>query len=82
MIISSIFCFMLTPMPPICNISMDIQTALKKETALGSPQYIFECDYGLGLGGIEAWTKSICTELLLDGRKNLHIISDRGEGFL
>ena len=58
---------------------MDIQTALKKETALGSPQYIFECDYGLGLGGIEAWTKSICTELLLDGRKNLHIISDRGE---
>lgn len=58
---------------------MDIQTALKKETALGSPQYIFECDYGLGLGGIEAWTKSICTELLMDGRKNLHIISDRGE---
>lgn len=56
----------------------DIQTALKKETVPGNPQYIFECDYGLGLGGIEAWTKSICTELLLDGRKDLHIISDQG----
>lgn len=58
---------------------LDIQRALKKGNALGNPQYIFECDYGLGLGGIEAWTKSICTELLLDGRKNIHIISDCGE---
>lgn len=57
----------------------DIQSALKERAGLGKPKCIFECDYGLGLGGIEAWTKSICTELLLDGRKNLHIISDDGE---
>lgn len=57
----------------------DIQKALKEKTVMENAQCIFECDYGLGLGGIEAWTKSICTELLLSGRKNIHIISDSGE---
>lgn len=58
----------------------DIQEALIEKVGIkGNPQCIFECDYGLGLGGIEAWTKSICTELLLDGRENVQIISDSGE---
>lgn len=57
----------------------DIQSALKGKARNENPQIIFECDYGLGLGGIEAWTKSICSELISNGKKNLSIISDSGE---
>lgn len=56
-----------------------IQSALSEKTSSGQPKIFFECDYGLGLGGIEAWVKSICRELLVDGRENIHIISDTGE---
>lgn len=60
------------------RLNENIQNALQEKVSLGQPQIIFECDYGLGLGGIEAWTKSICSELILDGRDNIHIISDTG----
>lgn len=62
------------------RINKKIQNVLQEETvtAFGQPKIIFECDYGLGLGGIEAWTKSICSELILDGRNNIYIISDTG----
>lgn len=60
------------------QIDENVQNALKGEPSSGSPVILFECDYGLGLGGIEAWTKSICRELILDGRDNIHIISDCG----
>lgn len=60
------------------RLNENIQNALQEKVSLGQPQIIFECDYGLGLGGIEAWTKSICSELIMDGRGNLHIISDTG----
>lgn len=56
-----------------------IQNALKDDVHPGRPGIFFECDYGLGLGGIEAWTKSICRELVLGGRENINIISDSGE---
>lgn len=55
-----------------------IQNALHEKSSLGQPEIFFECDYGLGLGGIEAWTKSICSELISDGLDNIHIISDKG----
>ncbi len=57
----------------------NIRKALSEEIRSGGPNILFECDYGLGLGGIEAWTKSICSELILDGRDNIQIISDRGD---
>lgn len=60
------------------QIDENVQNALKEEASSGSPMILFECDYGLGLGGIEAWTKSICKELILDGRNNIRIISDSG----
>lgn len=60
------------------RLNANIQNALQEKVSLGQPQIIFECDYGLGLGGIEAWTKSICSELILGGRDNIHIISDMG----
>ena len=60
------------------QIDENVQKALKEESSSGSPMILFECDYGLGLGGIEAWTKSICKELILDGRDNIRIISDCG----
>lgn len=60
------------------QIDENIQNALREEVALGQPKVFFECDYGLGLGGIEAWTKSICQELILGGRENIYVISDCG----
>lgn len=57
----------------------NIRKALSEEIRSGKLNILFECDYGLGLGGIEAWTKSICSELILDGWDNIQIISDRGD---
>lgn len=57
----------------------NIQNALSEEVPLGCPKILFECDYGLGLGGIEAWTKSICKELIRDGWENIRIMSDSGD---
>ncbi len=57
----------------------DIQNALREKASSGQPKVLFECDYGLGLGGIEAWTKSICSELISAGHENIHIISDIGD---
>lgn len=61
------------------QIDIKIQNALRQSVRTDRPRILFECDYGLGLGGIEAWTKSICRELILDGKENLQIISDSGE---
>lgn len=40
---------------------------------------VFGCISGLGLGGIEEWTKGLCNELLKNGLENLHIFTDTGE---
>ncbi len=40
---------------------------------------VFDCSSGLGLGGIEEWTKGLCTELLKHGFDNLHIFTDTGK---
>lgn len=39
--------------------------------------YLYDCYNGLGLGGVEAWTKNVCEELLADN-VTTYIISDRG----
>lgn len=43
------------------------------------PHIVFDCGSGLGLGGIEEWTKGLCTELLKQGFDNLHIFTDTGK---
>lgn len=40
---------------------------------------VFDCISGLGLGGIEEWTKGLCVELLKKGFDNIHIFTDMGE---
>lgn len=40
---------------------------------------VFDCISGLGLGGIEEWTKGLCTELLKNNFDNIHIFTDIGE---
>lgn len=39
---------------------------------------LFDCYNGLGLGGVEAWTKDICSALIKSGQNNIYIISDQG----
>lgn len=43
-----------------------------------SHHVVFDCITGLGLGGIEAWTKGLCTELLKQGFDHLHIFTNTG----
>lgn len=40
---------------------------------------VFDCISGLGLGGIEEWTKGLCIELIKKGFDNIHIFTDMGE---
>lgn len=40
---------------------------------------VFDCISGLGLGGIEEWTKGLCIELLKKGFDNIHIFTDMGD---
>lgn len=46
----------------------------KRETSL-----IFDCYNGLGLGGVESWTKDICEAFIKNGEENIFIISKRGK---
>lgn len=48
-------------------------------TERGKGHIVFDCISGLGLGGIEEWTKGLCTELIGKGFDNLHIFTDTGE---
>ena len=44
-----------------------------------TPHIVFDCTSGLGLGGIEAWTKGLCLDLLTEGFDNIRILTDTGE---
>lgn len=48
-------------------------------TKSNKPHIVFDCISGLGLGGIEEWTKELCAELLKKGFDNIHIFTDSGE---
>lgn len=39
---------------------------------------IFGCESGLGLGGIEEWTKGICSKFLEEGEYDSYILTDNG----
>lgn len=43
------------------------------------PFIVFDCTSGLGLGGIEEWTKGLCLDLLKEGFDNIRILTDRGD---
>lgn len=61
------------------------QKIREKNISLKKPEWnkasekniIFDCIAGLGLGGIEAWTRDICRELLLHGHSNMRILSGK-----
>lgn len=40
---------------------------------------VFDCTSGLGLGGIEEWTKGLCLDLLVEGFDNIRILTDTGD---
>lgn len=42
------------------------------------PYIVFDCTSGLGLGGIEEWTKGLCVDLLTEGFDNIRILTDTG----
>ncbi|MCM1038071.1 MAG: glycosyltransferase [Ruminococcus sp.] len=48
-------------------------------TKAGKPHVVFDCLSGLGLGGIEEWTKGLCIELLEKGFDNIRIFTDTGK---
>lgn len=43
------------------------------------PSIVFDCTSGLGLGGIEEWTKGLCSDLLMEGFDNIRILTDTGD---
>lgn len=43
------------------------------------PSIVFDCTSGLGLGGIEEWTKGLCADLLTEGFDNIRILTDTGD---
>lgn len=43
------------------------------------PYIVFDCTSGLGLGGIEEWTKGLCLDLLMEGFDNIRILTDTGD---
>lgn len=43
------------------------------------PCIVFDCTSGLGLGGIEEWTKGLCLDLLMKGFDNIRILTDTGD---
>lgn len=40
---------------------------------------IFDCDYGIGLGGVQEWTKDICREFVREGEFNTYILTAFGD---
>ncbi len=40
---------------------------------------IFDCVNGLGLGGVETWTMSLCEAMIKAGKENIFIVSDAGK---
>lgn len=44
----------------------------------GVEAILFDCYTGINLGGIEAWTIDICESLIKSGKKDVYIISDKG----
>jgi glycosyltransferase involved in cell wall biosynthesis len=43
------------------------------------PHIVFDCTSGLGLGGIEEWTKGLCLDLRMEGFDNIRILTDTGD---
>lgn len=45
----------------------------------GKVSVIFDCAYGLVLGGVEEWTKGICSEFLRQGEYTPYILTNYGD---
>lgn len=55
-----------------------VKTRLNRKNKNEVIHTIFDCYKGLGIGGIEEWTKALCCELLKENIKNIRIMSDFG----
>lgn len=52
---------------------------LKEKNLNSFKSIVFDCYNGLGLGGIEAWSMDLCTCLLHNNRKHIHIMTDNND---
>lgn len=60
---------------------IDMKGWIKKERInfLAHTTIIFDCEAGLVLGGIEEWTKGICSKFLDEGEFDAYILTDSGK---
>lgn len=55
------------------------QKVMKAQVTNNEESFIFDCCNGLGLGGIESWTKDVCAGLYDKYGEKIRIISKKGE---
>lgn len=60
---------------------IDMKGWIKKKQInyLAHTTIIFDCEAGLVLGGIEEWTKGICSKFLEEGEYDAYILTDSGK---
>lgn len=60
---------------------IDVDTLLEpRQTVIDNKiSILFDCAYGLELGGIEEWTKGICSEFIRKGQYTPYILTNYGE---
>lgn len=64
----------------ICRNHIGVQQKiLSVQVSDNEESIIFDCSNGLGLGGIESWTKDVCAGLYDKYGKKIRIISKKGE---
>lgn len=62
--------------------TVDFSDALGTKTVYNRQNsVIFACLDGMGLGGVQEWTKDICTKFLEEKNENTYILSTRNNGY-
>lgn len=59
----------------------ELKQALTPHAHIGGshPAVLFDCPNGLSLGGVQSWTRDICSALIYAGHKDVFILSDQNE---
>lgn len=61
------------------NLLPELQVVHNADIMSGSPSILFDCAYGLGLGGIEEWTKGISSEFIKRKEYTPYILTNYGD---